>query len=244
MAEINNKTRGTIESLVYSVFDTIDPSKTNSDYYRQMFAKMDNKQFAKFLERRLPFRFHEQVFKIEPKMYQITDAFKLLNKPLFEKVNLPHVYKNKDGSPVQSKECMVIYLHIKRMKQMLSKKNNASMRTEKRDVRTGLLTNEDKAAKETDREFEALASYGLQYTMDEFRTVKADAMEATTEMTSAILDKGSVSEQDYEVKKNDSLGRNMLNVYLLGAHIKSNLVGIDYMTPYTVENRKKKIERM
>ena len=81
-------------------------------------------------------------------MYEIVDAFKILKKPLLEKVNFPHIYEDSNGRPIQSKECMVLYIHIKRMKQMLSKKNNASMRTMKRDMRTGLLSQKDKAAQE------------------------------------------------------------------------------------------------
>lgn len=242
--EIDKKTRQEIEQMVYELFDIIDKTGTNTAYYRDLFSKMDNKDFYKFLERRLPFRFHQDAFKIEPKMYEIVDGFKFMKVPLVEQVNLPHVYKDANGVPVKSKECMVIDIHIKRMKQMVSKKNKTSMRVEKRDMRTGLLSQEDKAAKETDREFESLASYGLDEVLDEFRTVKADAMEASSAMLATILDKGSVSQADYTVTKHDSLGRNMLNVYLTGACIHSNLVDEQYMTPLTAKNKRKRIERI
>ena len=241
---VDKKTRQEIEELIYKVYDTVDKTHTNSEYYKDIFSKMSNEEFYAFFEKRLPLRFHEDAFKIQPKMYEIVDGFKLINKPLLERVNFPHIYVNGEGKPVQSKECMVLYIHIKRMKQMLSKKNNASMRVGKRDMRTGLLLQEDKAAKETDREFESLASYGLDYTMDEFRTVKADAMPASAEMIATIVDKGSVSQNDYAVTKVDGLARNMLNVYLLGAGIYSNLIDREYMTPLTARNKKKRIERM
>ena len=242
--KVSPKDRQEIEELIYKVYDTIDKTHTNSDYYKNIFSKMSDEEFYKFFERRLPLRFHEDAFKIQPKMYEIVDAFKIIDKPLLERVNFPHIYVNSNGKPVQSKECMVIYIHIKRMKQMLSKKNNASMRVGKRDMRTGLLMQEDKAAKETDREFESLASYGLDYTMDEFRTVKADAMQASAEMIATIVDKGSVSQNDYAVTKVDGLARNMLNVYLLGAGVYSNLIDREYMTPLTAKNKTKRIERM
>lgn len=242
--EIDPKTRKEIEKMIYELYDIIDTTGTNTAYYRDLLSGMSNAEFYKFLERRLPFRFHQDAFKIEPKMYEIVDGYKYLGVPLIEKVNLPYVYKDANGVPVKSKECMVIDIHIKRMKQMVSKKNKASMRIEKRDMRTGLLSQEDKAAKETDREFESLASYGLDETLDEFRTVKADAMEASSAMLSTILDKGSVSQKDYVVTKHDSLGRNMLNVYMTGACIHSNLVDEQYMTPLTAKNRRKRIERM
>ena len=232
-----NQKRQQAEELIYKVYDTVDPSKTNSDYYRKIFATMTDKDFEEFCKRRLPFRFHNSVFRVEPKMYEVIDAFKVLNKPLLEKVKLPYVYKNAKGEPVETQECMVIYIHLKRMKQMLTKKNNTAMNIEKRDMKTGRLIGSDKGGQETDREFESLATMGLDWTMDEFARSRADATDAMTQMSNTILANGYVTDKDIQVSKDDSLGKNMLNVYLLGAGIASNLIDIDYMTPYTAKNR-------
>ena len=221
-----NKQRQQAEELIYKIYDTVDPSKTNSDYYRKIFATMNDDDFLKFCKRRLPFRFHNSVFKVEPKMYDIIDAFKTLNVPLLEKVKLPYVYKNPNGEPVETQECMVIYIHLKRMKQMLTKKNNNAMNIENRDI-TGRLVGEVKGGQETDREFESLATMGLDWTMDEFARPKADALGAMTQMSNVILTNGFVSDKDIQVSIDDSMGKNMLNAYLLGAHITSNLVDID-----------------
>ena len=126
---------------------------------------------------------------------------------------------------------------------MLTKKNHVSMNIEKRDMKTGLLSGEDKGGKETDREFESLATMGLDYTMDEFARPKADAMAAMSQMSNTILAKGFVSQKDINVSKDDSLGKNLMNVYLIGAHIHSNLIDINYMTPYTASMHKKNIVR-
>jgi len=232
-----NQKRQQAEDLIYKIYDTVDPSKTNSDYYRKIFATMTDKDFEEFCKRRLPFRFHNSVFKVEPKMYDIISAFKVLNKPLLEKVKLPYVYKNDKGEPVETQECMVIYIHLKRMKQMLTKKNNTALNIGKRDMKTGRLMGEDKGGQETDKEFESLATMGLDWTMDEFARPKADAMEGISQMSNAILANGYVSDKDLQIPNDDSLGKNTLNAYLLGAHIASNLVDIDYMTPYTAKNR-------
>lgn len=232
-----NQKRQQAEELIYKIYDTVDPSKTNSDYYRKIFATMTDKDFEEFCKRRLPFRFHNSVFKVEPKMYDIIDAFKVLDKPLLEKVKLPYVYKNDKGEPVETQECMVIYIHLKRMKQMLTKKNNTALNIEKRDMKTGRLMGEDKGGQETDKEFESLATMGLDWTMDEFARPKADAMSGISQMSNAILANGFVSDKDLQIPNDDSLGKNTLNTYLLGAHIASNLVDIDYMTPYTAKNK-------
>lgn len=238
------KQRQEAESLIYRVLDAADNSKTNSDYYRKIFSSMNDEDFMKFCQRRLPFRFHQELFKVEPKMHEIIDAFKILDKPLLERVKLPYVYINKDGEPVETQECLVIYIHLKRMKQMLTKKNSTAINIEQRDMKTGLLTGKDKGGKETDREFESLAVMGLEYTMDEFARPKADAMSAMTQMSNIIMSQGFVSEKDLDIAKDDSLGKNILNVYLIGAHIHSNLVDIDYITPHTAKNKQNKIERL
>ena len=232
------KQRQEAEELIYKVFDTIDITHINSDYYKKLFASMSDKDFEDFCKRRLPFRFHMKSFDIEPKMYNIVEGFKVLKKPLLERVKLPYVYINSKGEPIETEECLVIYIHLKRMKQMLTKKNHTSIHNDNRNTKTGLLNAEDKGGKETDREFESLATMGLNYTMDEFARPKADAMEAKAQMSSAILSKGFVSDSDINIARNDSIAKNLFNAYLIGAHLHSNLVDTDYMTPLTMQNKR------
>ena len=234
---ITPEKRKQAEKLIYDTFDALDKTGTNTEHYKELFANMSDDKFYKFAQRRLPYRMIQELFKIEPTMSDIFEAFKVLDKPLMEKLKLPYLYKNKSGIPVESKECLVIYIHLKRMKQMLSKKTNTAMEISNRDMKTGLLLSDDKGGKESDREFEALAAMGLEYTMDEFTRPKADAMRAKQQMYNTIASKGFVSMDDINVEKNDSLAKNMLNVYLLGCNIHSNLIDEDYMTPLTIKNR-------
>ena len=81
------------------------------------------------------------------------------------------------------------------------------------------------------------------YTMDEFARPRADSLRALTQMNNTIATKGFVSVDDITVEKDDSLAKNMLNVYLIGSNIHSNLVDTDYMTPFTARNKKQSIER-
>lgn len=245
---VDNKKRAEVEQFIYDVLDAADVTHTNSDYYKELFSKMDNNQFYKFFQGRMPIRFHQSAFKVEPKMYEIVDAFKIMGVPLFEEVNLPYLYKDpKTGKPVRSKECLVVYLHIKRMKQMISKKNSTAMEIADRDLRTGLLINKDKGGKESDFEFTTLAINELDHTMDEFARVRADAMKSKEEMYNIIATKGEISEGEVQPEKDESLAAHMLSVYLLGANIISNVGGAEdggYLTPYTVQKRNRiKLDR-
>jgi len=132
------------EELIYSVMDKLDHEGYNSSYYKALFAKMSDAQFMKFCKRHLPFRFHTKPFVVEPKMYDIEEALKVLKVPLLEKVALPYLYTDKDGNPVWSKEAMVIYIHIKKMKQFITKKNSVPTSIDNRDMKSGLLVSFDK----------------------------------------------------------------------------------------------------
>lgn len=243
MSQLDNKKRMEVEKLIYDTLDAVDKTHTNSDYYKELFAGMNNDQFYKFAQRRLPFRFHQEIFKVEPKMYEIIDGFKVLDKPLFETVKLPYLFENPEGIPVESKECLVVYMHIKRMKQMITKKNSTAIEISQRDMKTGLLLNEDKGGKETDREFESLAVMGLENTMDEFARIRADGMRSKSEVYNIISTQGFVTAEDVVVDKTDSLAKNMLNVYFIGANIHTNLIDEGYMTPHTMKNKQQGIVR-
>ena len=139
-----NAQREKAEKLIYDVMDKLDPKQYNSAYYKTMFAKMSDTQFKQFCSRNLPFRFHTKPFVIEPKMYDIEDALKVMNVPLLEKVALPYLYIDRNGKPVWSKPAMVIYIHIKKMKQFITKKNSTPSNIDNRDMKSGLLVSFDK----------------------------------------------------------------------------------------------------
>ena len=235
--------RAKCEDLIYRTLTAADPTGANTQYYQQLFSSMDDKQFYKLMSGRLPFRYHVAPFKNEPKMSDLFDAFKVLNKPLMEKVKLPYLAKNKNGEPIESKECLVGYMNIKRLKQMMAKKTNTAIEIAKRDMKTGRLLSEDKGGIESDKEFEGAMALGLENTTIEYARIKAAAMKAKAEAYNQINLTGEVSFEDIDSEKTDSLSKNTMNVYLIGANMHSNLIDEDYYTPLTLENRKREVQR-
>lgn len=241
--ELTKKKREEVEALIYQVFDAIDPSKTNSEHYKKLFSKMSNEQFLKFVSLRFPYRYHEKPFVTEPDMSDIEKACKILGIPLMEKLNLPYLYTNKDGIPAQSKECLVMYIPLKKVKQFITKKNAMSVNTSSRDMNTGLLLGVDKNGKESDREFEALSVMGLEKTMEEFARPRADAMKAKNQMYNTINTTGMVTLDELPKDEDDSLSKNLLNTYLIGSLINSNLINQEYYLPITLKNKQRQVER-
>lgn len=238
-----NAQRQKAEELIYKVMDTLDKEGYNSSYYKSLFAKMSDKQFHDFCKRNLPFRFHTKPFVIEPKMYDIEDALKILGVPLLEKVALPYLYVDNNGNPVWSKECMVIYIHVKKMKQFITKKNSTPTGIDNRDMKSGLLVSFDKGGKTSDREMESLAVMGLNETMEEMSTYRADYMDAKSEAYQIISTLGTLSKDDVSISETDSISKNTLNAYMVSSLLNTNMLNQDYLLPKTIADKKKKVVR-
>lgn len=234
---MDKKKRQEIETLVISAMDILDKSKTNSDYYKDLFARMSDAQFDKFIAKRFPFKFHYKPSIVEPTMDEVSKALHHIGVPLMEKIYEPNVYVNKDGIPVNTKEALVVYIHHKPVQQFITKKNKWSMDTSNRDMKTGRLVGADKGAVTSDREFESMAVQGMDSTMKEFYTIKADSMNAKNLANNIIGTTGMLRLEDVPVDRDDSLSKNLMNVYMLGAHINSNLLNQGNYTPYTLRQK-------
>ena len=247
-----NQQRLECERLIYKVMEILDNPKEhdgdapNVEFWVQKFAKMNDKEFEQYVTRPLSLFYQTAGIKREPSMIDIMNALKEIDIPLFEEVYLPYKYKNNEGKPLKTKKAMVLYLHIKRMKQILTKKNGMSIDSKTRNMMTGLLTGVDKNGKESDHEFESLGVSGLNSTMKELSRMRADSMEDKSVMTSTIKTMGQVKLSELPDEKADSLSKNTLSAYFLGAGLFNNLVinPITYETPYTVKNKKLRMQRV
>ena len=142
-----------------------------------------------------------------------------------------------------SEDAVVVYSPVKKMKQFISKKNSMSTNINNRNMRDGLLLAVDKNGNTTDREMEALAVMGLDNTMKELSTYRADSMDAKNKFYSVINNKGMVMQNEVDVETADSLARNALNVYFLGAGLNSNLINEGHMLYHTSKNKQRKTIR-
>lgn len=230
------KERLECERVIYKIFDILDPEGNNTEFWKQEFVKMNDSQFINYMKKDLPLYFQTGAFK-EPTMEQIAEALDVIDCPLLERVYMPCTYKDENGNPMKTAECMVFPIPVKRMKQMVTKKNGMSTSINMRDERTGLLTGVDKNGKESDREFECLAISGLDNTMKELSRSRADSMGDKSVMYNTINVLGQVSLDELPDDPTDSLSKNLLNWYFLGAQLMTNLVNEDYYLPFTLKDK-------
>lgn len=244
MAEALSKSqRKKIEEYVINFFDILDKSGTNSNYYKNIFSEMDDAQFMKFISKKYPFRFQLRQSVTEPTMSDIEDACDYTGVPLLEHVYLPYYYTNKDGTPLRTAKCLVGYQHHKKEQQFVTKKTKWATEIANRDMKSGRLIGHDKGTGMSDREFESMSALGLDNCTYEFARPRADSMKAKTAMTAAINTKGFVTQDDIPNESDDSLSKNLIDVYMMSALLETNLINEDGYTAYTLKNKKRSIER-
>jgi hypothetical protein len=117
-----------------------------------------------------------------------------------------------------------MYIHLKRMQQMLFKKNSQSTDISMRSSTSGQVTGADKNTRESDNENYSLVSLGVDSCMREFLGPRADDMVAKSEMYSAIASKGYVSLNDLTNNVDNKTTLNTLDVYFIGCGLKSDLI--------------------
>lgn len=240
MPSFTAKQRKEVENIVCDSMELLDKSKTNGDYYRRLFSSMSDTQFYNFIKKELPFRFQYSPSVTEPTMKDAVEALDFIGVPLMEKINIPELYVNKQGKPVQSQECMVCPIPLKKMQQIITKKTKWGIEISNRDMKSGRLIGHDKGSSTSDREFESLATLGLEKTLEEFSGPRADSMTSKNAMYNSIGTTGLVRLSDLPKASDDSLSRNMLNVYLIGAQLNSNLINQGDYTMYTIKEKKRK----
>lgn len=241
---ISKQKRKEIEKTIIEFFDILDKSGTNSNYYREVFSDMSDAAFIKFISSKYPFKFQLRQTKTEPTMDDVIKACEYTGVPLLENIYLPYLYRNKEGKAVRTAKCLVGYIHMDRVQQIVTKKSKWSTEIENRDMRSGRLIGDDKGAGTSDREFESLVTFGLTNTMFEFAKPKADYMKAKSAMNAAISTKGYVTQADIPDDPSDSLSKNMVDVYMMSALLETNLTMADGYTAYSLKNKSRAVERL
>lgn len=237
--QMTKKQRAEVEEIVYKTFSELDISGENEKYYRELFSKMNDSQFYNFIKRELPFRLHHKPFVVEPTLDDARRALKVLDLPLVEKIYEPHLYRNSEGKPVVTKECLTGYLPLEKVQQFVTKKNKYGADISSRDMKSGRLNSGDKGATMSDREFECLVTVGLSATAKEFEGPRGDAMDSKNMMYNMIGTTGKVSLSDLPSEVDDSLSRNMLNYYMMAANLDTDILNIGDYTRSTIKDKKR-----
>lgn len=236
---ITPEKRAKMEKTIYDTFSALDPTKRNTERYKQMFSAMTDAQFDKFFkdffkDPNLYLILNVCDYEIDLKIEDIEKAAKVLGIPLFEKVAFPHYTMNKDKVVVTKEKVPVGYCHVKRTQQTLAKKNGLSTTVDSRSSLTGQVTGGDKNGRESDLENSMLISLGMTDVLKELNGPRADDPVMKQQMYTAINNKGYVSLDDMDSDPANKTTLNTVDVYLLGMLLNSDLVTKGLMTKKTL----------
>lgn len=235
---ITREKRHKMEKLIFDVFKALDPSGVNSNKYMTFFSTMNDTQFDTFFKRlfksedflTLDIVDYERSLKIE----NIEKAAKVLNIPLFEKLHMPHINMDKKRVIVTKYAVPVGYVNIKRVQQILNKKNGLSTSIDKRSSITGQVTGADKNGRESDLENSMLVSLGATNILKELNGPRADDHVMKREMINSINTKGYVDLEELTDDPANKTTLNTVNMFLLGMGISSDLVTKGLMLKNTI----------
>ncbi len=229
--------RKKIEKLVLDVVRALDTGNMpNYTRYEDMFKIMDDNQFEAWAKTmghdpddtiqmyQLPFE--------EMSMNQIKDAAKILDIPLEEYIWYYHT--NPDGIRTRVR-VPVGYVHVKRMQQLLSKKNKYGIDSSETDFKTGQVKNDSKVGMLTPEESFSLITIGADKALEEFLGFRADNQFKKQQSYREINRDGYtlLADKEHDVSQNTTL--NTMNTYFLASGIRSDLVTRALKTPYTVK---------
>ena len=237
---ITKEKRKKMENLIYDTFTALDPSGTNTEKYQAMFKGMSDTQFDSFFKKLFSDPDSYLILDIaeyerDVTMEQIEKAAKIVGVPLMEKIIMPNVNMDTEHPIVTKYEVPVGYLHIKRMQQILSKKNSTSTDISQRSAITGQVINADKNARGSDQENIAMITTGVDAPVRELLGPRADNFGAKTAMYSEIAKKGYVSLSELPDDPSSKVTLNTLDVYFLGMGIKTDLLTKTLELPKTLD---------
>jgi hypothetical protein len=234
--------RKKIESMILSTFKTLDPTGLNVEKFKETIGSLSNDDFAKliksFKSRKDFVTFEATAYENEPSLDLIEKAAKELSLPLDEYIYFrDKKLSNGEYSRGRSK-CPTGYIHLRRMQQILSKKNSFTANIDQRSQLTGQVANDSKIARLSDNETSALLVMGSTHMLKELLGSRADNKGEKAALyqsiskygyatLSDITDKDTVLEGESNAKDNVVL--NTIDVMFLGAGIKTDLISENYV---------------
>jgi hypothetical protein len=229
MASIKEK-RKYVMDYISRMYDTLDPSGTNTQHFHQQWDSLSDEEFSKKMESFLNdesikgFYLEIVEFERDLSLENIFTCAEQMNIPLFEHVALPHINEDPDNAIVTPEPVPVGYIHGKRQQQTLLKKNTGSIHIENRNQKTGQVQGDDKNAVTSNVETYSMVATGSTNALKELLGPRADNTTAKSEMYNAINRDGYVSLNELSNRQEDKVALNTLDEYFLIQGFRTNLV--------------------
>jgi len=222
------KKRKLIMDMITTVFSILDKSGKNTKYYIEKLSTLNDDQFHKWLvgfleDDKKNFYLEVLPYESEPTLVEIKKAADYLKVPLEEHVYFP-TDGDKEGAIESNEKVVCGYLLIKKMQQMLEKKNTYSINIDQRSSKTQQLTRDDKIARITDLESIALTTFGANEALKEFLGPRGDDMKRKQQMYKKVMEEGAITNQELISDVTDRTTLNTVDIYFTAGGIRTDLI--------------------
>ena len=236
--------RKKITDMVLKIVKLLDASNGfNYDKYKAIFDKMTDKEFGDWCNwcndpdnldqldhtisiEAMPFD--------EPSLQNIFKGLDTIGVPAEEYV----YFRQFSDRPVRSKYRIPVgYLAIKRMEQLLSKKNRYTLDNEQRSIKSDQVSQDSKVANISEPEAAALMSIGADAIFKEMYGARSGDEAARNNLYKGIALNGYATLQDADADSSldTKATLNTLNTYLLASGLRTDLVSDSLTLPYTLK---------
>lgn len=236
VATIDISKRKEAENLLYKVIDALDPTGTNTKWYRELFASMSDKKFKDlmmdmFNDFNLNFILQLKDYEREVKLEYCENAAKVLNIPLEEPLIMPFVNMDLEHPTVSKYPVIVGYHNEQRTQQTNAKKNSTSIHISQRSAITGQVSGDDKNGRSSDAENMALTLFGATNILKELNGFRGDGVKRNNYAIAQIASTGECDLDAIEEHGGieDRTTLNAVDMMFMGMHVKTDLVTPDYI---------------
>ena len=210
--------------------DKRDIKNFNEKYWTDKLSKMSDAQFTQFMKSLKDKTDH---LTIEVNMSGDTDMnlneiYALADKvkvKLREHIIFRHLNPaNPDNPVVTSSPALIVLVPVRKLQQMLDKKNTASGDIDSYNPLTGQVTGESRSAGISDAQTFALVATNQKNTLKELLGPRADDMESKMKMLREIETTGQVTLKDLNIKTSNKQALKTADMFLRGAGFITDLL--------------------
>lgn len=243
----NSAKRQEITNFIVELYDTIDPTKSNSDKFIRDTEKLSDTQFIALMnsiveDPKKHLCIEMEAFVNEPDYDKLEKAADVVGDEychLYDYIAMPHLSDDPDHPYYTKEKIFNGYINIRRVQQLVNNKNHIPTHVDKRDPKTGQVTFESKASRVSDVEQFALICQNNKNILKEMFGPRGGDSVMRNEMEHQISTSGETRLSDMHDNKFNKTSLNTANVYLTAAGFETDLITKNGILPRTVQSQYK-----
>lgn len=225
--EAFKKIRKETEEKIIKFLSEWDKSGYNQDEYRERFSKMSDSEFILWMEK---MRDGDAFISFEldgrssiPSVEFIENIGKKYGIELSEYVVMPFRSNDPNKPMVTMTKVPIIKIMVKRLQQLVEKKNSISGDNKSINPLTGQVTGNSKSAKWSNTQTYAATTTNQANVNKEFLGPRADDEVSKKQMIDQIEKYGNVNLSDLDILPHNKQSLNTVEVFLRGAGIDTDI---------------------